>query len=167
MADIQPTARTGKAAIRLDMTPMVDLAFLLITFFMLTTTFSKARVMNLQMPEKDPERPVEVHYRVTVSFVLDEQNRVFAIRGIDNPDVTLTNYAADGLRKICHETLKKGREYKKDAVFLIKPTSEATYQNVVDALDEMKITEAKVYAIQSVTPAESELVANYKKAYGL
>ena len=167
MADIQPNTRTGKAAPRIDMTPMVDLAFLLVTFFMLTTTFSKPKAMDLRMPENTETDRTLTDERVTVTFVLDDKNRVFAIKGADKPDVSLTDYSATGLRKICLRTMSVSREIGEDAVFLIKPTTDATYQNVVDALDEMKITEAKVYAIQPVTPQEKTLVAAYKSTHGL
>ena len=148
------------------MTPMVDLAFLLVTFFMLTTTFSKPKTMLLTMPEKpkpnDPPPP-KVDERVTTTVVLDKNNRIFYYRGVENPEVFDTNYSPDGFRKMAMEMVAKGKSLQKDAIFIIKPTEEATYKNVVDILDEMKITDSKVYAIQQLYPQDKEIIAKYKQ----
>ncbi len=157
---------TKNSPIRLDMTPMVDLAFLLVTFFMLTTTFTRPNMMQLAMPDKDPTG-VHVSDDLTTTLVLDANNSLFYIRGAENPQVFTTNYAASGLRKLLMDQIAAGNKQQKDAIFIIKPTTEATYQNVVDALDELKITGAKVYAVQSLLPHEQELVATYKQMHGL
>jgi len=155
-----------KASTRVDMTPMVDLAFLLVTFFMLTTTFSKPKTMLLSMPEKpkpDDPPPPKVDERVTTTVILEKNNRIFYYRGTEKPDIYTTDYSADGFRKMALEMVAKGRSLNKDAVFIIKPTEESTYKNVVDVLDEMKITNAKVYAIQQLYPQDKDIIERYKK----
>lgn len=69
--------RSHKSSTKIDMTPMVDLGFLLITFFMLTTTLAKPVIMQLNMPEKDGELSSQVRCSESLTVVLDEQNKVF------------------------------------------------------------------------------------------
>lgn len=157
-----------KASTRVDMTPMVDLAFLLVTFFMLTTTFSKPKTMTLSMPEKKTEDmpdPPKVNEKLTTTIILDKKDRVFYYRGVDEPEVFTTDYSATGLRKMAVEQIANAKRMgaDKDAIFIIKPTPESTYKNIVDVLDEMKITNAKIYAIQQLVPQDLELIEKYKK----
>ncbi len=180
MAELDTSGKGGgkkkgpkKASTRVDMTPMVDLAFLLVTFFMLTTTFSKPKTMLLSMPEKvDPNEKIEtkVDERITTTVILDKDDRIFYIQGIEKPEVFTTDYSADGFRKMAVEMVKKGKSLQpepKDAVFIIKPMAESTYKNVVDILDEMKIVDAKVYAIQQVLPQEEEILNLYKQEHNI
>ncbi|HMU07972.1 MAG TPA: biopolymer transporter ExbD, partial [Kaistella sp.] len=74
--------RSKKQNTRVDMTPMVDLGFLLITFFMFTTTFSKPNVMDLGLPAKpkadQPKPPpTEIHLTNSISLILGQDNRIF------------------------------------------------------------------------------------------
>ena len=71
----------------LDMTPMVDLAFLLLTFFMLTTTFSRPKTMEINMPVKDAkeEEQQKVAASQTLSVLLTEKDRIIWYMGVDDP----------------------------------------------------------------------------------
>jgi len=80
--------RAKKASTHIDMTPMVDLAFLLLTFFMLTTTFSKPKAMDITMPVKDKiteEEKTKVPASQTLSILLTEKNRIIWYMGVDDP----------------------------------------------------------------------------------
>ena len=92
----------------IDMTPMVDLMCLLITFFMLTTAFSKSKVMEIVLPEKlkDPNQkaPVIAASR-TQNIILGPENKVYTYPGrvedFNNlPPLKETDYSAEGIRKI-------------------------------------------------------------------
>lgn len=96
----------------IDMTPMVDLAFLLLTFFVMTSTFSKPKVMSLVYPAKPkPEDiidPNKAKINNAVTFLLTE-NRIFYYEGAfkgknsaDGPPTELleTNFGAQGIRKV-------------------------------------------------------------------
>ena len=99
-----------KHSTRIDMTPMVDLMCLLITFFMLTTAFSKPKVMVITMPEKDtdknkPKGP-EIPKNRTLNILLTEGHKVYYYIGIadpkkpaDMPQLIKTDFSKDGMRK--------------------------------------------------------------------
>ena len=90
--------RAKKASTHIDMTPMVDLAFLLLTFFILTTTFSKPKTMDITMPVKDKveeEDRTKVPASQTMSVLLTENDRIIWYMGIDDPSVPpATNIAS-------------------------------------------------------------------------
>ena len=140
--------RTKKQSTRIDMTPMVDLAFLLLTFFILTTTFHKDRVMPLIMPEPvtEPDLIPVVNDENVLNLVLDEDNKIYWWSGLSSL-ATLTNYSKDGVRKI----LLEKRKANADLMVLIKPTDKTKYQNIVDILDEMEITMIPRYALVDFT----------------
>jgi len=101
-----------KHSTRIDMTPMVDLMCLLITFFMLTTAFSKPKAMEITMPKKDkkeePKDAPKVAAWRTLNIILTGDNRIFYFIGVadptdkENPLPTLieTDYSKDGIRKV-------------------------------------------------------------------
>jgi biopolymer transport protein ExbD len=99
--------RAKKLSTHIDMTPMVDLACLMLTFFMLTTAFAKPKIMEIVMPDKTPpkEKPPEVTASRVVNFILDENNKVYWYNGMikdpkNLPVLNSTDYSKDGIRKI-------------------------------------------------------------------
>jgi biopolymer transport protein ExbD len=95
--------RAKKSSTHIDMTPMVDLAFLLLTFFMLTTTFSKPKTMEINMPVKPPLdfHPPEITNALTV--LLTDKNRVYWYYNAFKPDSTTlqqTDFSPTGIRKL-------------------------------------------------------------------
>jgi biopolymer transport protein ExbD len=150
--------RSKKGNSRVDLTAMVDLAFLLITFFMLTTSLSKPQSMDLGLPDKedDPnkDKPVKVDENRTMTVLLGDNNQLKYYMGlIDNPAVKPTDvaYGKAGIREVLLKQKKLVTEYTKDAkkglIVIIKPTKKSNYRNLVDILDEMAIADVPTYAI--------------------
>lgn len=82
MADFTPQesgkkTNTRNKPIHVDMTPMVDLGFLLITFFMLATSFLKPNIMDLGLPAKGNETTSEIDFRNQLTFIIGNNDRVF------------------------------------------------------------------------------------------
>ncbi|MBS1507100.1 MAG: biopolymer transporter ExbD [Bacteroidetes bacterium] len=152
--------RSKKTSTRIDMTPMVDLAFLLLTFFILTTTLSKPQTMEITMPEKPKpdDKPPEVNEKKVLTLVLGENDKVFWYVGITNPEVKRADFSKDGIRKVL---LQKKSEIR-DMIVLIKALDESKYRNMVDILDEMSISNIQRYAIVDVTSVDKELVKEAK-----
>jgi len=152
--------KTAKKEVDIDMNPMIDLAFLLLTFFMLTTTFQRPQAMELVMPAK-PEKEAVIQEQPikesrALSIYLGDENKVFWFVGLTNPDVQISDYSKDGIRKVL---LEKNDEIQ-DIVVLIKPANESNYQNLVDILDEMAITGIQRYAILDPTAKDEILITN-------
>ena len=92
--------RAKKSSTHIDMTPMVDLAFLLLTFFMLTTTFSKPKTIEITMPVKDGE-PQKVNNALTV--LLSDKDKVFYYYGeykTGETKLEQTDFSDNGIRKV-------------------------------------------------------------------
>jgi biopolymer transport protein ExbD len=161
--------RSKKSNSKVDLTAMVDLAFLLITFFMLTTSLSKPQSMDLGMPDKeeDPtkDKPIEVADNRSMTVLLGDNGEVQWYMGqftkpLEGPETT--TYGKAGIRK---EILSKmqsvpvvTRDPKKGLIVIIKPNKKSTYRNLVDILDEMAICKVPTYAIVDITPEENALL---------
>lgn len=148
--------RSKKTSTRIDMTPMVDLAFLLLTFFILTTTLSKPQTMEITMPEKPKEgdKQPEVNEKKVLTLVLGANDKVYWYVGITEPEGKRTDFSKDGIRKVLREKKSEIR----DMIVLIKAMDESKYKNMVDILDEMTISNIQRFAIVDITPADKEIV---------
>lgn len=160
MAQIAQTSgktRSKKHSTHLDMTPMVDLAFLLLTFFVLTVTLTKSLALEIRMPDKPniiTQQPEVTSERV-LTLVLGENDKVYWYHGIINPTVEVTNFSPTGIRKVL---LEKNAAIK-NMVLLVKPSDKSRYQNVVDILDEIDITNIQNYYLVDETPEDQKLIA--------
>ncbi|MBP7497128.1 MAG: biopolymer transporter ExbD, partial [Bacteroidales bacterium] len=99
--------KTKKLSTRVDLTPMVDLAFLLITFFMLTTSMIKPQTMEISMPTKenlDEKEQPKIKASRAITIIIGGQDSVFYYLGTRenniDPEVVLSDYSPAGLRKI-------------------------------------------------------------------
>lgn len=158
MADVS-TSGTRRST-RVDMTPMVDLGFLLITFFILTTTLQKPVVMELGMPEPQTYAVHPVKCSQTLTVFLAENNSLFyqpCAEFLDGKPPLRTDYSASGLRQILLE--KKARIGEKFTV-LVKATDQSSYGNLVDVLDELAITDCRRYALVELTDDDRRLLAH-------
>jgi len=174
--------RSKKMSTRIDFTPMVDLGFLLITFFMLTTTLAKPNILALVMPEKDIKKEdVEpVKESKVLTLLLGANDKVYWYEGITDAKLDSTDYAAEGLRSVILNKMDRVKEqfglqtYKRknregveeefnDGSYInviIKPMKDARYKNLVDALDEMAICKVRYYVILDVSKLEEQFVKN-------
>eukprot|EP00388_Colpodella_angusta_P047094 GDKK01071652.1.p2 GENE.GDKK01071652.1~~GDKK01071652.1.p2 ORF type:complete len:188 (-),score=20.68 GDKK01071652.1:32-595(-) len=169
--------RSKKSNAKVDLTAMVDLAFLLITFFMLTTSLSKPQSMDLGLPDKndDPNKKDEIKtdQRRTMTIILGDHDKIKWFHGLletpePNGKPTDAVYGRNGLRK---EILSRVTsvpqitgDKEKGLIVIIKPTKKSTYKNLVDVLDEMAICKVPTYAIvNDITPEEMKLVDEMNK----
>jgi biopolymer transport protein ExbD len=157
--------KSKKLSTRVDLTPMVDLGFLLITFFIFTTTMSQPTAMKLFLP-KDTEKPEDqnkVKASGALTLMLGKADQVYYYEGDDPTKIQGTTF--DGIRNVIID--KKKRTDPKDMVVVIKPTVDASFRNTVDALDEMTINDIKRYAMVDITPDEYKLVQLTEQANGI
>lgn len=152
--------RAKKMSTRIDMTPMVDLGFLLLTFFVMTTTLAKPQTMEINMPVKPKTNEEQSELKASNAFtiLLGDEDKVFYYKGLNdgkNPvDLVQTDWSKNGIRKIVLESTRANP----NLVVLIKPDETSTYKNVVDVLDEMTITSTKKYAIVPMDNADATLL---------
>ncbi len=165
-----------KLSTRIDMTPMVDLGFLLITFFMFTTTMAKPKTMEINMPAKekiDETEQTKIKASTALTLLLGDNHRVYYYEGLaddpNNPPAVKLAYfkpGADGIRQVIMDKKKAvaalqqaGQLGPKDnAVVLIKPDETSTYEDMVNALDEMAINDVKTYAVIDITPVDKDFM---------
>lgn len=155
-----PGVKKGKKlSTRVDLTPMVDLGFLLITFFIFTTTMSQPTAMRLFLP-KDTEK-VEEQNKVketgALTIMLGNDDKIFYYEGQLTEDAS--NFSETNFEDVRSVILNKKRSTNaEDFVVVLKPSPDATYKNIVDILDEMTINDVKRYALVEIFDQELELI---------
>jgi len=177
-----PGVKKGKKlSTRVDLTPMVDLGFLLITFFMFTTTMAQPKTMEINMPFKDEnidKETTKVKSSAAMTILLSKNHRVYYYEGIGddpaNPPQLNVAYFKDknGIRQVIMDKIKRVNDLKAsgqltatdNATFLIKPAANSTYEDMVGILDEMNINNARVYAIVDITPQDLEFIQQTEAA---
>lgn len=184
--------KAKKLSTRVDMTPMVDLGFLLITFFIFTTTMSSPTAMALYMP-KDTNKEEEQNKAKesgALTIMLGKDNVVYYYEGQLLPDASNFKSSSFGeIRKVIIDKKKavmdahqhdsscekiwadhggdKNSCLSRDLVVVIKPSDDATYKNTVDILDEMTINDVKRFAMVGLFDAEKELIAKTEASAGI
>jgi biopolymer transport protein ExbD len=157
--DAPEPRKKGKAAkrkkgrrlgIRIDMTPLVDVAFLLLTFFMLTTSMARPQTMEINLPP-DPEVKVEIAESNLLTLRVTDRGDIYWNSGIESP----AKIAFKDLRKFLAE---RNRENPK-LVTLVKVAREGKYRMMVDIMDELNLAEITRFSLAPLTDADKELVA--------
>ena len=172
MAELVASPKNGKRSSlpklppRIDLTAMVDLAFLLITFFILTTSLAKPRAMDLAMPVDGS--PGGWAASRTMTICLGKNNQVLWYLGLpDKPLVqpTMVNYNENGLRAaLINEKINVLKSTGKPLIVILKPSSHSLYNNLVTSLDELSIASVSSYAIADISQKDIEMLKQ-KKAY--
>lgn len=158
--------RMKKANLKIDMTPMVDLGFLLISFFIYTTSISDPVVTKLNMP-KESNIITKTSDLKSITFILDKQNKVYYYFGteeeLDAAKLTETTWEENsGFGKVIrdkqHQMDIQVKGSSNDLFVLIKSTPEASYESVVNALDEMLINKVSRYSLANTSAKEENLI---------
>ena len=154
-----------KLSTRIDLTPMVDLGFLLITFFIFTTTMSQPTAFKLNLPKEadKPQDETKIKNSGALTILLGKNDNIFFYEGILDP--AGKNFKSSTFKTIRDEIiLKKRTTADKDFFVVIKPNDESNYKNVINILDEMAINVVKRYALVDISEGENQLVMATEKA---
>jgi biopolymer transport protein ExbD len=153
--------KSKRKTIKVDMTPMVDLNFLLLMFFMFTASFSKPNVMDLGLPAKSPPPPTNVvNDKNQVTFILGKDNRVFYHQSnadeLNAGNLKETDFSGVKISNIITEAYKKAPN-PENFTIIVKPTDEANYKNFVDIIDNIAISKKERYGITDIKPWEKKV----------
>lgn len=154
---------------KIDMTPMVDLGFLLISFFVITTELTKPNVLDIVVPAEG--NTTQLGESVALTVLLDKDNAAYYYEGkwedaVHANQIKKTGFSTNGLRKIIVDKQKKLdvmpnlKHGRGEMMLLIKPSAGASYKNVVDMLDEATIGIVKKYAILKISLDENDWLKN-------
>ncbi len=158
--------QSGKLPVRVDLTAMVDLAFLLITFFILTTTLMKNKSLDLTQPVPDAN-PTGWAASRTMSICIGKTGEAVVYLGTAGSPIIAPTAVAFGrdMNKMLLETGKKVMSSTgKSLIVIIKPSDHAIYGNLVSTLDELNITHTSSYAIGPISKQDIDLLKE-KKVY--
>ena len=157
---------------RVDLTPMVDLGFLLLTFFVFTTTLARANSMRLMLPKDDPDHIADSKTPQSGALTLiADENQVWYYNGVLEDAIkkgqpTAVNYnGTDGIRSIIMDLKKDLRQHQgndSNMMVMIKALPTSNFKNTIDLLDEMTINAVHRYMMMDVTQEETKLVEGKK-----
>ena len=166
-----PGVKKGKKlSTRVDLTPMVDLGFLLLTFFVFTTTMSQSTAMNMNEPKDDPNQQMKVKNSGAMTILLGKGNQVYYYYGQLMPETISQDFKSTtfkGIRELILE--KKKATPIDDLMYIIKSDDQSTFKNAIDILDEMSISAVPPghYAEVAMVPVEKMLISETEKANGI
>lgn len=137
-----------RLGIRIDMTPMVDIAFLLLTFFMLTSVFRRPQTMEINMPPKEVEVEVAESNLLTLRVIAD--GSIYWNMGIEPPQAV----AFKDLRKL----LEDFNQANPKLVTLIKVDRKSKYFNMVDVMDELQLARVNRFSLAELKPVDFKVL---------
>ena len=123
-----------RLAIRIDMTPMVDIAFLLLIFYMVTTVFSMPQAMEVNLPPKSEEEDIlKLKESNVLTIHIDGEDRYYWNVGRDLP----IPMRVDSLRTLL--VAQNQANAKLNTLLIIN--EHARYESMVNLLDEIDLIE--------------------------
>jgi biopolymer transport protein ExbD len=158
--------RSKRHGFSLDMTPMVDVAFLLLTFFMLTTTFSKPKTMEINLPADKNDNEVKVAESNVLTLRIMEGDKAYWNIGFQEAKpIELYDKGGDkpaisnAFRKVLSENrdrIKAEVQGQDVMVLVLKLDKKAKYKNIVDVIDELNVMAPplKRFSIADFTDAD-------------
>jgi biopolymer transport protein ExbD len=151
--------RSKKISTKVDMTPMVDLAFLLITFFMLATTLTKQQKFDFGVPPdiKDPKDQPELKASNAITLILGKDDQVYwyVMNQDGSTDFHETDFSENGIRATL---IERKKAVGNDLNVVIKPMKDSKYKNLIDIIDELAILGIGKKALVDATPDDIKLV---------
>jgi biopolymer transport protein ExbD len=152
---IESGKKSCKRSTRVDLTPMVDLGFLLITFFIFTTAMSKPTGLKifLPIPVPDNER-VKTPESGALTILIAGENKIYYYEGADPHQLQLTDLSK--IRSLIMD--KKKRTDPEKFMVIIKPGKDSDFKTLIHIMDEMTINEVKRYAMVDIDPVENNLL---------
>jgi biopolymer transport protein ExbD len=137
-----------RLGIRIDMTPLVDVAFLLLTFFMLTTTFSLPQVMDITLPPSETKSEVTEASLLLVRLM--EDGRIFWNMGTDAPRAL----DANALRAFLQERINTNPTM----ITLVKVDRKSKYSTMVRIIDELHLANITRYSLAPLLEQDKKIV---------
>lgn len=120
----------------LDMTPLVDITFLLLTFFMFTTTMATPQVMEMKVPPQ-VDIPIDVPESKLLSILIDDEGDIFYYKAQE---------AAEPIKRedVSKLAVKENLNQINELIIVLKPSNEAQYGVIIEILDELNLAEAGI-----------------------
>jgi biopolymer transport protein ExbD len=151
---------TEKKNIFTDMNAMVDIAFLLLTFFLLTTTMLKPKAIELVLPVPDQNDTMTETQQIRESRALTliplSDNRLAYYVGMTEAQAKLSEYTADGIRTL----LIDFQERTEEPIIIVKPHPLSAFENLIDILDELKLSASERYTIDKFSDIDESILTN-------
>ena len=141
-----------RAGVHIDMTPMVDVAMLLLTFFMLTTVFNKPQTMELNLP---PDDNVQVEVAASTLLTVRVEPNMAIYWSMGNEPTVLKKVTINELRPLLIERLRSIPKL----ITLVQIDRDAKYNDMVDIMDELNLANITKFSFAPMKDADKKLIA--------
>lgn len=153
--------RLVRKSTRVDLTPMVDLGFLLITFFVFTTTMSSVTAMGMVTPKDIDSTNDLVCENCVITVLPAGNNNLYYYEGSQkNALYKKTNYSATGLRTLLMKKKASAKAINREAILIIKPGAFSSFKNLINIIDESNICMYKRYYLDKISVQEEKILKN-------
>lgn len=164
--------RAKKLSTRIDLTPMVDLGFLLITFFIVTTTWSKPKGMDFYLQPEGP--PTKAPVSASLTIVLLKGDKIFYYHGTIEEALQYHQYDTCGFsfdrgigdiirrKQLVLDQSHKFKKGRNEMVVMIKPTVGSDFKNIIKLFDGMLINKVGKYSLMDLSTDEKKLLVEKK-----
>jgi biopolymer transport protein ExbD len=139
-----------RLGVRIDMTPMVDVAFLLLTFFMLTTTMSRPQTMEINLPP-DNNVKVDVALSNLCTVRVKEDGSIFFNIGVDDPK----KVEKKDFRALMHQKVTENPKL----ITLLKVDRKGKYSMMVDIMDDLNVADVQRFSIAPMDEIDKKILA--------
>ncbi len=155
-----------------DLAPMVDIALLLLMFFMVTTSFNKPNVFLMGLPKESANsKPVPVNPNFVMTVQIAKSGNVYIQRGLEGPNNLPKRVALDQIEKYVQQIREQvlndpENKTKSEVVTVVKIHKESLYEAMIDALDEVFRGGVQKWATSEMKPEEMAKIDELDKSAG-
>jgi len=139
-----------RLGVRVDMTPMVDVAFLLLTFFMLTTVMRKQETLEINLPPNN-ETKIDIAESNLLTMFVDQNDSVYYSTGVSKPKPVAFN--------TLEKFFKDKAQQNPKLVILLKLNRKARYHMMVDLIDKLNLADLQRFSIAPMTENEEKILS--------
>ncbi len=152
--------RQKRSSTHIDMTPMVDLAFLLLTFFIMTTTFKSHQIIDLIMPDNQSTKsPILLAESKAINLLIMNDRKLKWYMGAEDKAATaLTATFSEGPNSIRKILMQKNKIVNDSVFVLIKPSDNSSYNDLITVFDLMTICNINSYTIMNLNESDKKVI---------
>jgi biopolymer transport protein ExbD len=133
--------KKSKVSDSIPTSSMADIAFLLLIFFLVTTTFDEEQGLQVVLPERGPESEQEVSPRNLLFFLVQPDGSVIIRRGESPGEQRITGRQVEGV-------MRQALASNPNVIGVVQTSAQARYEHMIAVLDGIQSAGATRFSLQ-------------------